>query len=196
MPLRFSLPPMIDPRASMGYVGNTDVRVGRIGDVFHQTAPHQAGIPSHPQAHSHPGGALPNGVLMSFHGDVISRKKTTKAKRLERKGKKKSAKKRKQDSRKFYKSWEWKQLRYQVLNYYGRTCMCCGASSLDGKVMVVDHVRPVSKYPKLALDFHNCQVLCNDCNMGKSNTDETDFRPEQLEPEAESHIREIVHGNA
>lgn len=52
------------------------MRVGRIGDELYQTAPQQAGIPPHPQAHSHPGGALSNGVSMAvqiqlkyaFHG--------------------------------------------------------------------------------------------------------------------------------
>lgn len=44
----------------------TDVRVGRSGDGFHQTAPHQAGILPHLRAHSHPGGALPHGLLMSL----------------------------------------------------------------------------------------------------------------------------------
>lgn len=41
-----------------------DVRVGQSGDEFHQTAPHQAGTLPHLRAHSHPGGALPNGLPM------------------------------------------------------------------------------------------------------------------------------------
>jgi len=98
-------------------------------------------------------------------------------------------------AREFYKSWEWKSLRYEVLCYYGAQCMCCGASRDDGKVIVVDHVRPIRKYPALALDFHNLQVLCNDCNMGKSHTDETDWRPEPLPEDAQAHMRSIVHGD-
>jgi 5-methylcytosine-specific restriction endonuclease McrA len=73
----------------------------------------------------------------------------------------------------FYDSREWKQLRYKVLNKYGRTCALCRKS--DG-VMHVDHIKPRSKYPELELVFDNLQVLCEACNIGKSNTDETDFR--------------------
>lgn len=43
--------------------------------------------------------------------------------------------------------------------------------------IVVDHIKPASRFPDLALDLENLQVLCNDCNMGKSNDDYTDFRP-------------------
>jgi uncharacterized protein (TIGR02646 family) len=78
----------------------------------------------------------------------------------------------------FYKSKEWRKLRYQVLRKYSAECMCCGRSKKnDGVVIHVDHVKPKSKYPKLALDFTNLQLLCEDCNLGKSNIDETDWRP-------------------
>lgn len=52
--------------------------------------------------------------------------------------------------------------------------MCCGSR----KNIVVDHIYPISKYPSLSLEFDNLQVLCNDCNQGKSNDDFTDFRPD------------------
>ena len=74
----------------------------------------------------------------------------------------------------FYESEAWQKLRYRVLAVYGRRCMCCGRT--DGP-MHVDHIKPRSKYPELALDFDNLQVLCEACNLGKSNTDETDWRP-------------------
>lgn len=73
----------------------------------------------------------------------------------------------------FYKSWEWKKLRLTVIKRYGKKCMCCGS---DEKI-VVDHIKPVSTNWFMRLDFENLQVLCNDCNMGKSNDDFTDFRP-------------------
>jgi len=43
--------------------------------------------------------------------------------------------------------------------------------------MHVDHIRPRSKSPSLELDPDNLQVLCKACNLGKSNLDDTDFRP-------------------
>ena len=76
----------------------------------------------------------------------------------------------------FYTSSAWRSMRYNVLVAYGRKCMCCGASPSDGIVLHVDHIKPRSDRPDLELEFNNLQVLCEDCNLGKSNTDETDFR--------------------
>ena len=72
----------------------------------------------------------------------------------------------------FYASWEWKELRYKVLTKYGPVCMLCGAKDN----IVVDHIKPRSKFPDLQLEFENLQVLCDSCNKGKSNKDYTDFR--------------------
>lgn len=76
----------------------------------------------------------------------------------------------------FYETDEWKRLRYRVLQHYGARCMCCGATPKDGVKMHVDHIKPKSKYPELALEFSNMQVLCDPCNMGKSNIYDTDWR--------------------
>jgi hypothetical protein len=76
----------------------------------------------------------------------------------------------------FYKSREWIALRYKALTTYGKRCMCCGET--EG-VMQVDHIKPRSKHPELALTFSNLQVLCEPCNSGKSNTDETDWRAQE-----------------
>ena len=40
----------------------------------------------------------------------------------------------------------------------------------------VDHIKPRSTHPELALDPNNLQVMCDDCNLGKSNTDQIDWR--------------------
>jgi hypothetical protein len=76
----------------------------------------------------------------------------------------------------FYASWEWKQARYQAFLRYGRKCMCCGAAG-EGAKLVVDHIKPISKFWDIRLDPENLQILCNACNMGKSKLDYTDFRP-------------------
>ena len=47
---------------------------------------------------------------------------------------------------------------------------------MDGIKLNVDHIKPRKKYPKLALDVDNLQVLCNECNHGKGNRDDTDWR--------------------
>lgn len=87
---------------------------------------------------------------------------------------------RKKQSDAFYASWEWKQVRYEALMMHGRQCMCCGWSPSPGSKgrLCVDHIKPRSKYPKLALDVTNTQILCDQCNRGKSNIYEHDFRSE------------------
>jgi len=77
----------------------------------------------------------------------------------------------------FFESREWRELRYRVLTTLGRRCMCCGATpDKNGITLHVDHVKPRSKHPELALSFANLQVLCENCNMGKGNYYEHDFR--------------------
>lgn len=72
----------------------------------------------------------------------------------------------------FYKSREWRSLRYQVLRERGRRCECCGQTPTDGREVHVDHIIPRSKDSSLELSKDNLQILCADCNMGKSNTDQ------------------------
>lgn len=76
----------------------------------------------------------------------------------------------------FLMSFEWKKVRMEVLIRDGRRCACCGASPETGAVINVDHIKPRRKYPHLALSINNLQVLCSDCNHGKGNWDETDWR--------------------
>ena len=76
----------------------------------------------------------------------------------------------------FYMCREWRELRYRALLLHGRKCMCCGAAP-PYVTLHVDHIKPRSKHPELQLDISNLQVLCEDCNLGKSNKDKTDFRP-------------------
>ena len=91
------------------------------------------------------------------------------------------------NSREFYKSWEWKRARYEILLEYGAVCMlCCSEHRI-----VVDHIKPRSRYPDLELDLNNLQVLCDACNQGKGNHDETDFRPYPFEGRSESERAEL-----
>lgn len=73
----------------------------------------------------------------------------------------------------FYSSRDWKELRYIVLANNPRKCMLCGHR---GKSLHVDHIKPRSLHPELALDIDNLQILCGDCNVGKSNKHTHDFR--------------------
>jgi hypothetical protein len=86
-------------------------------------------------------------------------------------------------SNKFFESPEWMALRYRVLKKFGARCLCCGRGAPEVKIHV-DHIKPRSKYPDLALMEDNLQVLCEPCNLGKRAWDETDWRkkPEVVFP--------------
>ena len=76
----------------------------------------------------------------------------------------------------FYKSREWRALRVKALVNQGRKCCMCGRTPNDGIILHVDHIKPRSKYPELELKLRNLQILCEDCNLGKSNKYEEDWR--------------------
>ena len=79
-------------------------------------------------------------------------------------------------SKDFLETFAWRKLRMEALKKYGPKCMCCGATPATGAVMNVDHVKPRKLFPALALDINNLQILCHECNHGKGNWDQTDWR--------------------
>lgn len=79
----------------------------------------------------------------------------------------------------FLEGYEWRRLRMEVLKEQGARCQCCGATPKDGVRMHVDHIKPRRKFPELALEKSNLQVLCEVCNHGKGNWDQTDWRKEE-----------------
>ncbi len=83
----------------------------------------------------------------------------------------------------FLQSYEWRRVRMIALKKYGRVCMCCGATPESGSVIHVDHIKPRRLFPALALDIDNLQILCHECNHGKGNWDQTDWRPPEADDE-------------
>jgi len=71
----------------------------------------------------------------------------------------------------------WKNLRLGVLEIYGPLCMKCGASN---RRIDVDHIKPKSLFPELALTFENMQVLCEICNQEKGVKSQIDYRSVEL----------------
>lgn len=82
----------------------------------------------------------------------------------------------------FYKSWDWRTLRMEVLKEYGARCECCGSTPRhtdtngDPVKICVDHIKPISRHWNLRLDKSNLQVLCDECNQGKGAWDQSDWR--------------------
>lgn len=70
----------------------------------------------------------------------------------------------------------WSRLRYEAFRKYGNKCKLCGRAPKDGVVLHIDHIKPKSKYPELSRDINNLQVLCEQCNVAKSNAYEDDWR--------------------
>jgi len=79
-------------------------------------------------------------------------------------------------SDKFYQTQRWRELRYRILRKHGFKCMACGSRER----IHVDHIKPRSKYPGLEYCENNLQVLCEDCNLGKSNKFEDSFVVDDL----------------
>lgn len=92
----------------------------------------------------------------------------------------------------FYRSDEWRALRYAAFAAYGRKCGCCGASPETGAVMHVDHIKPRFTHPELALELSNLQILCADCNQGKGAWDSTDWRWKQEEQRMNEAFKKTV----
>ncbi|TKK64871.1 HNH endonuclease [Ilyomonas limi] len=65
-------------------------------------------------------------------------------------------------------------LRWQVFQRDNWRCVSCGRTTDNGIVLHVDHIIPRSKGGQDHLD--NYQTLCDICNIGKSNKDQTNLR--------------------
>ena len=70
----------------------------------------------------------------------------------------------------FYKTAEWKRVRYDALARSDGRCQLCGRSAHDGVTLNVDHKIPLKVDWTLRLDPKNHQVLCSSCNWGKGNS--------------------------
>lgn len=129
--------------------------------------------------------ALEDGLIEIHHGskivltgEIIVREKgdCKTSKYNSRKVKSKIDKRKGKSGVNFYSSKEWRELRVKALVKYGRKCCLCGRGVEDGIILHVDHIKPRSKRPDLELDISNLQILCEDCNLGKSNRYSEDWR--------------------
>lgn len=70
----------------------------------------------------------------------------------------------------FYSSSEWRLVREQVIQEQGRVCQECRRRITEDSDVTVDHIKPRSKFPQLALEKSNLQVSCRRCNSAKGAT--------------------------
>lgn len=83
----------------------------------------------------------------------------------------------KTNNNQFYSSPAWLSLRYETIKKHDRKCMVCFRTNIE---LHVDHIKPRSKHPELSLVAENLQILCRECNLGKGNKDEIDWRTPSL----------------
>lgn len=67
------------------------------------------------------------------------------------------------------------RMRYRILEMARFRCVACGSSSNDGVTLHIDHIIPISRGG--SSDESNLQVLCQPCNLGKS-----DMMPREMPP--------------
>lgn len=78
--------------------------------------------------------------------------------------------------RTFYTPKAWQRLCRETLQSHPKRCACCGSRPEHGTPLRVVRIKPAHKYPNLAADPDNVQVLCEDCAQGRPQDDETDWR--------------------
>lgn len=78
--------------------------------------------------------------------------------------------------KRFYRSADWKRARYDALRASNGCCELCGVGKAQGAVLNVDHIKPLRKHWDLRLEATNLQVLCAQCNCGKGNRHDDDWR--------------------
>ena len=93
------------------------------------------------------------------------------------------------ECREFYKSYEWKKIRQEVIKTHEHKCVCCNVKLTENtKSLNVDHILPLKFYWDQRLDLDNLQILCNDCNKAKGSKYRPDWQNIVLETRFEEYI--------
>lgn len=90
---------------------------------------------------------------------------------------------------KFYETKEWIILSAKVKKIYGKKCMKCGDIK---SIMHTDHIVPRSLDLSRELDIHNMQVLCEVCNVEKSNLNCNDYRTDVDKLKLEAYLNKTI----
>jgi len=69
------------------------------------------------------------------------------------------------------RSNDYLQFHIYKLRQQNHCCAIC-KETLRGKQVHCDHIKPLSKFPELALEPSNMQLSCSDCNLKKGSKTE------------------------
>jgi hypothetical protein len=72
-----------------------------------------------------------------------------------------------EETERFYSSPEWWIARKANIKQQGRLSVTCRVAIRRDTDLTVDHIKPRSKFPHLALEISNLQVTCRACNSRK-----------------------------
>lgn len=79
------------------------------------------------------------------------------------------------EARNIFNSWrdsiagkEWKQRQYE--EQQGK-CSDCSLVAYSVEYLEIDHIKPISTNPELAIDTKNLRLVCSPCNRKKGNKD-------------------------
>jgi 5-methylcytosine-specific restriction endonuclease McrA len=68
------------------------------------------------------------------------------------------------DTSPFYNTKQWNEIRERKRRAEHYECERCRAKGKHSRGMVVHHKKYLRKYPELALNFDNLELLCDDCH--------------------------------
>jgi hypothetical protein len=71
----------------------------------------------------------------------------------------------------FFHSQEWLEMKEIIHKRDLYTCQLCGADCKYDRKPHVDHIEPLTRNWENRLNPENLQVLCDDCNILKTNND-------------------------
>ena len=101
----------------------------------------------------------------ALHKKILERIARRKALKASQQAKHARPKRKKMNERqRFLRSPAWYEVRQIIFTRDGRVCAHCGSVER----LQIDHIKPRSKFPELALEQTNLQVLCWPCNKKKA----------------------------
>lgn len=80
------------------------------------------------------------------------------------------------NTRKFYKSKEWRHKRKDILKRDHKECQKCKRNGGQSKATTVHHIKHLKEHPELALTDSNLESLCGTCH--------NEEHPEKLQTQA------------
>lgn len=94
----------------------------------------------------------------------------------------------------FYLTPQWRTLRAFVLKRDGHRCVVCGADVSAKGAARVDHIKPRSTHPELALEPSNLRTLCVSKAMGGNGCDSQGHREKRGQAGGARDERFVIRG--